>query len=171
MYQIYIHACIDGYSRKVLYIHCSSNKNSHTVLNVFRRCVQEFGFPFKVRSDKGLETKKVAKFVLKNRGVDSNAYITGRSVHNVRVERLWGEVNKITWRYKNLLHHLQSNGILNLDNYRHIQAVAYIFKPRIQRSLEEFKNTWNFHQLRTVKGDIKTPELLYIQTFLLDTRV
>lgn len=159
-FHLYIHGCVDGFSRKLLYIICAWNKRSKTVLDIFTHCIQKHGYPYKVRSDKGSETRKVARLMLKMRGL--NSYITGKSVHNVRVERLWREVNDVTKLYKEQLISMQLRGIFDLNNKLHMLAVAYIFAPRIQCSLNEFQDYWNSHVLRTVKGGIQTPNALYL---------
>jgi hypothetical protein len=40
----------------------------------------------------GGENVLVADFMINARGVDKNAFRTGKSVHNQRVERLWKDV-------------------------------------------------------------------------------
>ena len=45
---------------------------------------------FRHRSDHGLENVGVADFMLAAR--ENTPYITGRSVHNQRVERMWRDV-------------------------------------------------------------------------------
>ncbi|CAH0385641.1 unnamed protein product, partial [Bemisia tabaci] len=160
MYSFYIHGCVDAYSRKAIYIKCATNKKSTTVLQFFKEAVQGYGFPKVVRSDKGLENVKVATFMLQSRGVDSHCFITGRSVHNQRIERFWGEVNKVSLRFKNFFSNLCLQGILNVGNEVHMLALAYIFKPRIQRSLDQFLQQWNHHPLSTENN--MTPNALYL---------
>ena len=55
-----IHGAIDGYSRMVVYLACSTNNEASTVLRLFKSAVEEFGLPSRVRSDKGGENTDVA---------------------------------------------------------------------------------------------------------------
>lgn len=61
-----------------------------TVLRQFVPDCQQYGIPARVRSDHGKENLLVGLFM--NFGVDNNSIITGRSVHNQRIERFWRDV-------------------------------------------------------------------------------
>lgn len=67
------------------------------MLAAFKRGVLDFGLPSKVRSDKGGENVLVCAFMMAHplRGENSNPFITGRSVHNQRIERLWRDVYRV----------------------------------------------------------------------------
>ena len=50
-----IHEAIDGYSRLINYLHCSSNNRSETVKELFLDAIQLFGMPSRVRTDQSGE--------------------------------------------------------------------------------------------------------------------
>lgn len=85
-----IHGAIDGFSRLVLHLHAANNNRAATTLEAFVESVNTHGLPLKARSDKGKENVLVADFMIANRG--NTGMITGRSVHNQRIERLWRDV-------------------------------------------------------------------------------
>ena len=47
------HGAIDGYSRVVLYLKCTSNNRATTVYELFLVAVQNFNLPSRVRTDQG----------------------------------------------------------------------------------------------------------------------
>ena len=47
-----VHGCIDGYSRRVMYLLISTNNRATTVAEAFQASVERYGLPSRVRSDK-----------------------------------------------------------------------------------------------------------------------
>ena len=90
-----IHGCIDGFSRTVVYLTCCTNNCAQTVLELFRKGVDDFGLPSRVRGNRGVENVYVARELIARRGENRGSFIAGRSVHNQRIERLWAEVNRL----------------------------------------------------------------------------
>ena len=88
-WKIVIHGAIDGYSRRILYLKGSDNNRAETVFALFCEGVMECGWLSRVRSDKGGENIEVAQVMLVVRGTGRQSHITGSSVHNQRIERLW----------------------------------------------------------------------------------
>ena len=63
------HGCIDGYSRMITYLECSTNNKSDTVYKLFLESAEKYGIPSRVRCDYGGENVKVAAHMLQHRGL------------------------------------------------------------------------------------------------------
>ena len=79
-----VHAAIDGFSRACIYLKCSKNNRSDTVLAHFRQAVHtSYVIPTCVRTDHGGENVSVWQPVLESCSNYSHpAVLTGSSVHN-----------------------------------------------------------------------------------------
>lgn len=159
-----VHGGVDGYSRAVVFLQCSSNNKAATVLEQFLIGTRTFHFPRRIRTDHGTENVEVARFMLQRYNAASNPVITGRSVHNQRIERLWRDVfTYVLQHYYNLFYFLESNGELDPNNEVDMFALQYVFLPRVNRALDHFITQWNNHPLRT-EGN-KSPLQLWTAGF------
>ena len=148
-----VHGAVDGYSRLIVYLHCSSNNRANTVLHLFIQAGGTYGYPSRMRSDQGGENVDVARLMLLLRGCNRGSHITGRSVNNIRIERLWRDVfSQCLSTYYHLFYFMEDNGILDPDNPIHLFALHYIFMIRINSSLASFTEAWNGHPLRTANN-------------------
>ncbi len=130
---------------------CSTDNAATTVYSKFMNAIQQYGLPSRVRSDFGGENILVARHMLQYRGLNRNSMITGSSTHNQRIERMWVDMHRsVTRLYYRLFYFLEHQGLLDHLNEEHLYAVAYVYLPRINRSLQVFCEGWNNHGIRTM---------------------
>lgn len=145
-----VHGCIDGYSRRIIYLKASDNNRSSTVLNLFLEGVTELGLPSRVRADMGGENVQVAQYMLYHpmRGPGRGSFISGKSVHNQRIERLWRDLfQSCLVIFYRLFYGMEDEMLLNVDDDLNMFCLHYVFIPRINMSLNQFKESWNNHPL------------------------
>ncbi|KAF3835804.1 hypothetical protein F7725_028362 [Dissostichus mawsoni] len=80
-----------------------------------------------VRTDHGGENNSVCLMMNIFRGSHRGSALRGRSTHNQRIERLWGDL----WRgvsnvYYDLFNFLENEGIIDIDNEMHMWALHYV---------------------------------------------
>ena len=93
------HGGIDGYSRMIVVLRCSTDNKAETVRHLFNEAVAKFGLPSRVRADCGGENVGVQHEMESRRGTERGSFLTGRSVHNCRIERLWRDVYYVGYIY------------------------------------------------------------------------
>lgn len=156
----------DGYSRLIVFLKCSRNNTSHTMYEAFLEGIQQYHLPSRVRTDQGGENVLVAQHMIAYRGAERRSVITGSSVHNNRIERLWRDLHQgVTLLYYRLFYYLEQFDLLDPLNDIHLYALHYVFLPRINRAIVEFKNSWNYHSIRTARH--KSPSQLFTADLLL----
>ena len=120
------------------------------MLNLFTSALQTYRCPLRTRTDHGTENIGVARWMLEHFGTNSRPVLTGLSVHNQRIERLWVDVyTYVSEHFINLFHYFESVNLLNPDCELHLYALHYVFLPRINNCLSRFSNQLNNHPLCT----------------------
>lgn len=149
--------------RLPVFLQASDNNRAQTVLDCFLEAVQVFGLPSRVRCDKGGENVDVSRFMLNHpeRGPLRGSCITGRSIHNQRVERFWRDLfYGCVSTFYFLFYGMEDNELLDKDNPVDLFCLHYAFLPRIKHQLNIFREMYSHHRLRGCGN--KSPYQLWI---------
>jgi hypothetical protein len=96
------------------------------VLKEFRKAVNTYGLPSRVRCDQGLESVEVTRVMLEQRGLDRGSVLVGASVRNRRIERLWKDMFlAVIQLYHRLFYYLENNNLLDPLCDEHLNALHY----------------------------------------------
>lgn len=154
-WRIIIYGGIDGYSRLPVFIRASSNNTSETVLMCFLNAVDNYGLPSRVRCDKGGENVLVTQYMINHplRGPGRRRCITGRRVHNQRIERLWRDlyVGCVSLFYE-IFNALEDSDLLDCHSEVDMFTLHYVFLPRLNKQLHVFRDAYAHHRLRTCRN-------------------
>ena len=163
-WRLVVHGCVDGYSRNPVFLACSVNNRAETVLELCIKAVEEWGLPSRIRTDKGGENVDVVRYMLNHplRGPGRGSAITGRSVHNQRIERLWVDVySGVLSYYYNLFTGLEDCQTLDPNDELDLWSLHLSFVPKINASLQCWVEGWIRHPLRTEHN--KSPLQLWVE--------
>ena len=151
-WKIVIHGCIDGFSRRMMFLRCNSNNLAETELVLFLDAIKRDGnlWPSRIRVDNGVENVLVCDAMVQAGGKGSGSFIAGPSTHNQRIGRLRRDVFRCVCHfYDYLFYTMESTGILNTDNPIHVFTLHLIFIPRINKAFDEFCEAFNHRKVRT----------------------
>ncbi|KZT58973.1 hypothetical protein CALCODRAFT_423893, partial [Calocera cornea HHB12733] len=102
------------------------------------------------------------------RGINCGSFIWGRSVHNVRIERMWVDVTKdFGGKWKKIFIHLETWYGLDIQHNAHIWLLHHLFLHDVRADAEMWRGTWNAHRMRTPDGPMRSPNQMWFLGMLL----
>eukprot|EP01083_Nonionella_stella_P131154 398226_1 len=133
----------------VMSVRVSGRCTSREAFINFNRAVVIYGYPRRVRGDKGSENHGIAHAMNLFRGASYNAYIAGRSTGNQRIERWWGDFKRMcVVHWYNFFTSLERIGF-NPDDRLHLFCLRYYYVPRMNHIMPEIERAWNYHRIRS----------------------
>ncbi|KAJ7038388.1 hypothetical protein C8F04DRAFT_951132 [Mycena alexandri] len=95
-------------------------------------------------------------------GLEHGAYIWGRSVHNIHIERLWCDVTRGFGRkWSNFFLSLEVSAGLKPDLDAHVWLLHHLFLPAINQDASDWAKTWNEHKIRFDNDRTRSPRDLF----------
>lgn len=176
-----IHGCIDGYSRRILWLEVgSTNNNPVLIAQYYVQTAVKLGcIPCVIRADRGNENGQVKKIQNYFRslhndclsGDDSFQY--GKSTGNQRIESFWGQLRKQCIQFwMNKFKDFVTAGTLDMSSRPEALSLRFCFLHLIRRDLNRMASEWNLHRIQVKKG-VETqagkPELMYFSPQFYDT--
>ncbi|RDX43182.1 hypothetical protein K466DRAFT_505052 [Polyporus arcularius HHB13444] len=98
------------------------------------------------------------------RGSGRGSYIWGRSVHNIRIERLWVDVTcGFGHKWKEFFRLLEVSYDLNVDRDADIWLLHHLFLEAINRDAEQWAAAWNQHTIARRGERHLSPTQMYVR--------
>nr|XP_055036971.1 uncharacterized protein LOC129424369 [Misgurnus anguillicaudatus] len=153
-----ISGCIDGFSRKVMWLcSASSNNDPGIIAHNYMQCVFQFGLPARLRTDCGTEngTMVAIHCALRSHHTDDFAgvlsHMYGTSTANQRIESWWSFFRKQrTQFWIDLFSDLRERHLFS-GSHEHKCLLRYVFLGVLQKELDEYRELWNNHTIRPVR--------------------
>lgn len=91
-----------------------------------------------------------------------------RSVHNIRIERLWVDFTRgIGGKWRLFFEDLESTGGLDVDSDEHVWLLHYLFLDDLNCEILEWAEVWNNHKITTPGLEAMSPKALKLQSITL----
>ena len=146
-----IHGCIDGFSRKLLWLELvSSNNNPYIIANLYLKAVRTSNLvPRKIRADHGTENTVVASAQTFLSDFKDNAFMYESSHTNQRIESWWSFLRKNRTTFLiNFFRELVDGGLYDPGDDIQKALVWFCFSDLIKEELNQCMEHWNSHYIR-----------------------
>ena len=133
-YGLPVHGCVDGFSRKVIWLRvCYTNNDPSVIAGLYFEAVKTLGVcPNRIRADFGTENVVIEAMQRALRNDEPNCFLYGTSQHNQRIESWWGILRRECIQFwLNYLGDLKENGYFS-GTYVEKELVRLCFAEIIQ---------------------------------------
>ena len=160
-----IHACVDGWSRKALWLYVTRSNNwPHNIATYYLEAVeQQGGCPQKLITDLGTENGLMASIHSFFRD-DLNSHRYVPSPRNQRIEAWWSYFrrSRTNW-WINFFKDLEDQGTFNPASELESECLWFCFAPLLQLDMDQLKEHWNTYYIRKSRHDTipGRPDSLY----------
>jgi hypothetical protein len=153
-YGFLISGCIDGFSRRIMWLRCAhTNHDPAVIAGYFLFCVSSSGgFPSCVRTDCGTENVTIAA-IQNALFPHSRSHIYGTSPGNQRIEAWWSffRRSRSQW-WIEIFEDLVSCGAFHVGHDLETDLLRYCFMKILREDLAEVQASWNMHRIRPSNG-------------------
>ncbi|XP_019622600.1 PREDICTED: uncharacterized protein LOC109468721 isoform X2 [Branchiostoma belcheri] len=157
---ITIQGGVDGYSKTCTFLSATGSNTAAFMMRAFLRGCREYGIPSRIRTDDGGENSEIGRFMVELRGHGHNAHLTGPSVRNVPIERFWGTMgDHCTRHFRKLFQRFEREGTLDPSSDIDIFALHFVYLPIINNALQQFRNWYDNHPIRTTEYRMSPKQL------------
>ena len=151
-YGFSIHGCIDGFSRKIIWLEIgTTNKMPQVVAKYYLDAIMfHGGVPLQVKADDGTEHALIEPIHIYlsslNDDQEYNPFSIITSPQNQRIESYWSilQRDRIGW-WRRFLRDLVDVDMLSTSDPVVLDCVRYCFMNLIRRDLNSIKEEWNTH--------------------------
>ena len=167
-----VHGCIDGFSRRILWLKVTKSNNDPRIIGDFflNATLERDGCPTLIRTDRGTENGIMAtiRCFLRRNDTDSqsgiNAHSYGSSHSNQRTEAWWAYLRH-SWSswWIDFFKDMVDGGSLDLSDKLHCECLWFCFSKLIQNELDQVREHWNSHYIRVSRYHTPSgiPDQLY----------
>ncbi|XP_015122918.1 uncharacterized protein LOC107045241 [Diachasma alloeum] len=156
-----IHGCIDGFSRKMLWLDvATSNNKPEIIAYYFLNTLNKFKLvPTLMRSDLGTENVLIERlqqglrFYHDDQLSGTKSFIKGKSTSNQRIESYWSQLRRQGADYWiSFFKDMRDQNTFNDSDPIQVQCLRYCFGHLIKKDLRIIQQEWNRHRIRKQKS-------------------
>lgn len=176
-----IHGCIDGFSRRIIWLEVStSNKSPEVVASYYLKAVSELeGVPLVIKADDGTEHALIEPMQIYLRSLSddtenvASSFSITTSPQNQRIESYWAllQRDRIGW-WRRFLQDATDVDILFTSDPVMLDCIRYCFMALIRKDLKSVSEEWNAHIISRSRngGPSGRPNTMYFLPHLYETQ-